>query len=89
MPFRPVGRLVLVGKNEGLMTYEPLVEARAAHPKMEAYARAYDLLQADDPKARDAFAEVQSLDPDDGLAAFHIARLDGGEHGDLIVMKRK
>lgn len=87
---RPVGRLVLKGKTEPLMVYEPLLagdtEVASADGEYEA---AYALLDRDDDAAEQAFARLAEERPKDGLVAFHLARLRRGEHGDTIVFSEK
>lgn len=83
VPARPVGRLLLQGKTVPLAVFEPLTEADAD------YAVAHALLAAGDPAARAAFECLAVARPDDALVAFHCARLDAGESGDLIVLGAK
>lgn len=83
---RPVGRLVLKGKSAPIEAFEPLTPERDGTPEIAAYRRAYALLDAGDPGARDAFAALAERD---GLAEFHLARLARGETGTLVVMEEK
>jgi adenylate cyclase len=84
---RPVGRLVLKGKSEPIEAFEPLTPVRDRAPETAAYRQAYALLEdGDADRARDAFA---ALAEHDGLAAFHLARLQHGETGTLVVMEEK
>jgi len=83
---RPVGTLVLKGKVEGIPAFEPLSPEQAARPEAEAYRRAFALMEARDPAAREAFAALAPADP---LAAFHLARLEAGEQGAVVVFDRK
>jgi adenylate cyclase len=87
---RPVGHLVLKGKNEALMVYEPLVgEGGEALQRDIAYEAAYDLLQRQDPGAREAFERLAQERPQDPLVRLHLQRLHAGEHGDTIVLDEK
>ncbi|NQU57772.1 MAG: adenylate/guanylate cyclase domain-containing protein [Rhodospirillales bacterium] len=87
--FRPVGALVLKGKSQGIDVFEPLSDEAAGSPSVVAYLKAYDLMQRDDPAAAEGFREVLKLRPDDGLAQFHLRRLENGEAGATIVMGEK
>ncbi len=87
--FRPVGSLVLKGKTEGIAVFEPVTEKSAACASLEAFKAAYRLLEAEDPAATEAFTRLNEDDPDDGLVAFHLARLRAGQTGTRIVMTSK
>ena len=75
---RPIGRLVLKGKAEGLGACELLTASRAQAPETVEYLRAYGLLEAGDPAAAEVFAELTERYPDDGLIAFYAIRLEAG-----------
>lgn len=76
--YRPIGRLVLKGKSEGLGAYELLSAERAKAPEIAEYAKAYRLIEADDPGAAAAFAALAERYPRDGLIAFYAIRLEAG-----------
>jgi adenylate cyclase len=84
---RPVGRVVLKGKSQGLNVYEPLTTERADAPAMIAYREAFAKLEAGDPDASQAFAAVMGQYGGDPLATFHLKRLLAGETGDLITLQ--
>ena len=86
---RPVGDLVLVGKSEGIGAFEPLTGEAMTRAHVRHYMAAYDLLKAEDPGARDAFAAAHQAHPEDPLIAFHLARLDAGESGNTVVFAAK
>jgi adenylate cyclase len=86
---RPVGRLVLKGKSEPILAYEPLSADAAASPRIAEYLTAYGLLEAGDPDAAQAFDALAAHYPDDRLALFHRDRLARGERGAEIVMEAK
>ncbi|HEX9703011.1 MAG TPA: adenylate/guanylate cyclase domain-containing protein, partial [Rhodospirillales bacterium] len=87
--FRPVGTLVLKGKKEGIEVFEPLADGLKDAPLTAAYRRAFEMLKRKDPAAIDAFRELLHNAPDDGLARFHLTRLQKGESGVVIVMEEK
>ena len=89
---RPVGRLVLKGKSQPLMVFQPIhdgLEIPGAAPQDPEYAAAYALLTQDAGAALVAFREQAATRPTDPLVQLHLHRLDQGETGDLIVMTEK
>ncbi len=87
---RPVGRLVLKGKTEALMVFEPLVaELERHYAPLADYQVAYAALRDQLPEARELFAQLAAAYPDDPLVALHARRLAAGEQGDLIVLTEK
>lgn len=86
---RPVGKLVLKGKTEPLMVYEPLFATDGRAVSTGAYTMAYELMEQQDPTARDAFELLSRERPDDGLVKFHLKRLEAGQSGDMIVFTEK
>jgi adenylate cyclase len=82
IPARPIGKLLLKGKSQVLMAYEPLL-GKAGDSQ---YQQAYDLLAKHNPNAMQAFARLAELRPDDPLVNLHLKRLQTGEQGELIVI---
>jgi len=56
---------------------------------VEAYGKAYDLLQRGEPCALGSFEALAAKWPDDPLVRFHLARLRQGESGTTIVLAEK
>ncbi len=81
---RPVGQLLLKGKSETIRCFEPLSGEQAGAPATEAYKAAFALLEAEDPKARQAFAALVGQYDEDPLTVFHLSRLLAGESGSEI-----
>lgn len=76
---RPVGRLLLRGKTRPLDCFEPLAPGHTgANSK---YSAAFALLEAGDPRSRQAFAALVGETDEDPLALFHLGRLLRGEAG--------
>lgn len=86
---RPAGSLVLKGKKQGVDVYEPLTEAEAQSPRVELYRQAFEQMRREEDAALASFEELLREYPDDGLAAFHLARLRKGERGTLVVFSEK
>ncbi len=89
-PVRSVGRLVLKGKTQALMVYQPIIPAEGEETSRdEPYEAAFQLLRDEQPEALQAFEVLATERPDDPLVALHLKRLREGEHGDRIVMASK
>lgn len=87
---RPAGDVLVKGKTTPVRVFEPLTSSAAAKPAMTAYRQAFNALESNEPgRARDGFAQVLSLEPDDGLAAMHLSRLDQGVCSTVIVLSGK
>lgn len=86
---RPVGKLVLKGKTEPLMVYEPMFATDGKAASAGAYTLAYELMAQQDPAARDAFELLSREQLADGLVKFHLGRLEAGQTGDMIVFTEK
>jgi len=78
---RPVGTLLLKGKSQAVRCFEPLPPDADASPATEAYRSAFALLEAGDPRARQAFAALVGQHGEDPLAMFHLGRLLAGTGG--------
>ena len=76
---RPVGRLLLRGKTQSLKCFEPLADGLP--DRINKYSGAFALLEARDPKSRQAFAALVGETDEDPLALFHLGRLLRGEAG--------
>lgn len=88
-PFRTVGQVVMKGKTLPLEIFQPLTPDEARSPLCADYARAYALLETNDPGACTEFQRLAALYPDDGIIAFHRTRLDAGQSGTQVLMAEK
>jgi adenylate cyclase len=86
---RPIGTLLLKGKSRALRCFEPLTDEQAASPATAGYRDAFALLEAGDPKARQAFAALVGQYDEDPLTMFHLGRLLAGETGAAIELTEK
>jgi adenylate cyclase len=87
---RPIGELVLKGREAALMSYEPLSQQAFQLPQTAAYLAAYEkLANGDAPGARQAFAGLVGRYGDDPLALFHLQRLLGGKASVRIELSEK
>ncbi len=88
--FRPIGKLLLKGKDEPVMAYEPLAEAASAPSpapsSLADYSEAFALLEAEDPAAGERFTELAARYPGDALIGLHSRRLAAGASGAAISM---
>jgi len=87
---RPVGRLVLKGKSQPLLVFQPLIGLDANPLKADVdYQAAYSLMVNQDARAIAAFRDLASQRADDPLVKMHLARLEAGQTGDVIVFTEK
>ena len=76
---RPAGNLLLRGRNKPLKAFEPLPSDRLGDPTIAEYQAAYNLLEANHPAARQAFAAFIGRVDDDPLGSFHLQRILNGK----------
>ena len=84
---RPVGDVVLKGKQHALEIFTPW-NADTDAP-MDDYKYAYDELSADRDTARDLFEKMAGERPDDQLVRYHLARLRHDQTGVYLTMESK
>ncbi len=83
---RPVGELLLRGRQEALSAYEPLSEVRFASDLTAAFQDAFGKAAARDRGALAAFAALLGRAGDDRLVGFHLRRLLDGAEGIRIAL---
>ncbi len=86
---RPVGRLLLKGKTEALMVFEPVSTSVVPTAPETEYRHAYGLLKNQDSQVLAVFEQLAAAYPEDPLPALYLRRLRAGERGELIVMAEK
>ena len=87
---RPVARLVVKGKTQELMVYEPVITTEGAPTARDtAYDAAFDLLRQGSPQALPAFEQLARERAHDPLVALHLGRLRDGEVNDQIKLDEK
>ncbi len=84
--FRPIGDLVLKGKETAIPAFEPTSGAEAGYAELSAYRKAFDDMENG---AGDEFLRLETLFPSDPLVRLHAARVREGVLGTTIVMKDK
>jgi class 3 adenylate cyclase len=87
--FRPIGDVMLKGKDKALSLYEPLDATSWQTPRVQTYMRAFSALQAKESQAVTIFAELLASYPDDPLVLFHNERIARGELSSVIRMDEK
>jgi adenylate cyclase len=87
--FRPVGALVLKGKQIEIDVHEPIYPALDETIDLDAYDAAFGEMAAGKQNAANSFEALSQKYPDDKLTALHARRLAAGEMGVTIVMKEK
>ncbi|MGR8940131.1 MAG: CHASE2 domain-containing protein [Gammaproteobacteria bacterium] len=89
IPARPIGRLLLKGKSVSLMVFEVLDSKATRDTEIKDYITAYELMRDMQTSALEAFRQLATNRPTDGLVAFHLKRLRSGKSGDLIEFSEK
>lgn len=87
--FRPVATLVLRGKTQELGTYLPVANNEVDETLFEEYEKAYKALADADPQAAELFVVLRSKYPDDPLVKLHAERLEAGESGVTLIIRKK
>ena len=85
---RPIGKLLLAGKSEPIFAFEPIVCSGLSASEAQYYELAYVELEAGNSTALKLFQEYVSAVPEDGLARFHLDRLERGEAGSMIILEK-
>jgi adenylate cyclase len=88
-PVRPIGHVVMKGKQEALEVFEVLGPERNQSPYTEEYRRAYAMLEDADENARELFEKLHRENPDDGCVKLHFSQISEGYLGTRIVMSEK
>lgn len=88
---RPLGKLLLKGRHQPLMTYEGQLPqdgsaGEAQRQQLADYTAAYQLLSSDSSEdaALTAFAALAARCPEDGVIRFQRERLEAGGGGEVI-----
>lgn len=87
--FRPMGRIVVKGKQKALQVFNPLVANPEAIALVDDYSAGYTLLEAGDPHAASRFAELRTRYPSDPLVEFHARRVQAHEYTSRITLNTK
>lgn len=83
---RPIGTLVLKGKDTVIRAFEPIDGDVMGEDAVAAYLAAFAQLEGGDPGAVQSFAALVGRDGHDPLARFHLKRLLAGATGSRIVI---
>ena len=87
--FRPVALLVLRGKTRGLTAYLPVEPGEVDEQLVADYGQAYEALAAGDPSAKGLFEELAERFPQDPLVKLHHERINAGESGVTLIIRKK
>jgi adenylate cyclase len=85
---RPIGKLVLKGKTQAVMVYEPVAASVSVAP-LPAYLDAYRELEEHPATALEKFRRLADEWPGDGLVNLYLRRLENGQAGSEIVLTEK
>jgi hypothetical protein len=75
---RPIGNIVLKGKVNPIVLYEPLVKNDKSAALQRRYMSAYSKLTQGDESAKEELASILADEPHDGLVKFHLDRTQRG-----------
>ena len=84
---RPIGRLRVKGRDEPLETHEVFAPDDPRATYVTDYHAAYARLS--ETGSAEAFVDLARQHPDDALIAFHAARHQNGDSGDVVTLKEK
>lgn len=87
--FRPVAVLLLRGKNIGIQTYLPVAVENFDEDLFQQYESAYEALETGRPEAEELFKDLIKRYPDDSLSRLHLNRLQSGEQGATLIIRKK
>lgn len=86
---RRVGSLILKGKQNSVVVFEPVSRGQPPAALLAGYEEAFALMAEENPKAVRAFRRLLRDFPNDALTRFHLGRLQGGAAGEVIVLDEK
>lgn len=87
--FRPIGCVIVVGRNEPIGVLEPLAAGRHTPEQVAKYLEAFTRMQEHDVEALQLFEELLQSDPEDSLVRLHEQRLRNGEKGAILRLAGK
>jgi adenylate cyclase len=87
--FRPVATLVLRGKTEELNAFMPVAKDEVNQDLVERYEKAYRALSNNDADADQLFATLEGMYPQDPLVKLHVKRMESGEGGTTLIIRKK
>ena len=87
--FREIASVVLKGRKQATMVWEPLRKGLHVAELTERYRAAFAKLKANDPAAQAMFESLAIDSPDDTCVLWHVERLRAGELGVEAVMTEK
>jgi hypothetical protein len=67
----------------------PVPQEEIDETLVEEYRKAYQALVAGDPRAEEMFAALRETYPDDPLVKLHSERIEAGESGVTLIIRKK
>jgi adenylate cyclase len=86
---RPIGSIVLKGKFNSIVLYEPTAKNDASTAAFNRYISAYSKAEQGLATAKQEFEALLVERPDDGLVKFHLDRINRGLIGTDVHMEDK
>jgi class 3 adenylate cyclase/CHASE2 domain-containing sensor protein len=87
--FRPVGPVILKGKQQALDIWEPLHDGDARNARVKRYCEAFERMKEEPSVALELFSALKLEDPTDPCVRLQVERLRSGQHGMPIVLTEK
>jgi adenylate cyclase len=87
--FRPIGDVVLKGKEKAVVLYAPIQDTAEETKITGEYMAAYAQLKDEKPEGIAAFQVLRAQYPDDPIIAYHGRRIDEGATSTLIILGDK
>lgn len=79
--FRPIAQIVVKGKHDQIMVYEPVADDARARTYIKQYRRAFALLKESDPAAHAEFKKLAEQYPDDTAIKSQLENIESGRPG--------
>lgn len=87
--FRPIGNVVLKGKQTGVGLFNPVTDEQAQSDLYLRYVQAYESLSRQEQQGADMMLALGKDYPDDSLVQFHCERIQAGLISTRVVMEDK
>ena len=88
-PMRPLGHVVVKGREHPIEVMEPLSAERDQSEFIARYRAAFAALDRGEAAAKDMFEALHRENPEDGPTAFHLERIQAGQVTARVVMDDK
>lgn len=87
--FRPIGDIVLKGKDDPVTCFEPIRKGDKKEAYLENYRKAFDCIEREPQQTEKLLNSISKEHPEDGLIRLHLGRIKTGETGIQIELESK